>query len=271
VDIRGVRLLTGDKGDEAFMSSLLSGQEFDTVIDTVPSREHIELAFRHLNGRVEHYIICSSTGVYPPLRYVPADEEHPWREKTAVNFDWVCERDAYALSLWEEHGFPVTILRPTNIIGAGRVPIDLWGGRSVRYFKLMREGETVEIPGTGNTLVQPGCNEDLAAGFVCAVTCGAEIRGQTFILSCKRAITLDRYFEVAAQVLNSSSRAEHCPLEEILRRRPQEAEERWLRFLMEHMCFDISRAEDVLGYSPRFTAEQGIEMALRWCMDEGLL
>jgi len=123
VDIRGVRLLTGDKGDEAFMSSLLSGQEFDTVIDTVPSREHIELAFRHLNGRVEHYIICSSTGVYPPLRYVPADEEHPWREKTAVNFDWVCERDAYALSLWEEHGFPVTILRPTNIIGAGRVPI----------------------------------------------------------------------------------------------------------------------------------------------------
>jgi len=267
VDVRGARLLTGDKGDEAFMSSLLTGQEFDTVIDTVPTTEHVRLAYRHLNGRVEHYVMCSSTGVYPPLQYVPGDEDHPWREKTPVNFDWVCERDAYALALWDEHGFPTTILRPTNIIGAGRVPIDLWGGRSIRYFELMREGKTVEIPGSGNILVQPGCNDDLATAFVNAVTCGPEIQGEIFIISCKRAITLERYFETAKQVLNSSSRGEHCSLEEILRRRPKQAEERWLRFLMEHMCVDISKAENVLGYSPRFTAEEGIEIALKWCMD----
>lgn len=271
VDIRGTTLVTGDKGDHAFMSSLLSRQEFDAVIDTVPSVEHVALAHQLLAGRIEHYLMCSSTGTYPPLQYVPADEDHPWREKTSVNFDWVCKRDAYALRLWEEHAFPVTILRPTNIIGAGRIPIDLWGGRSILYFKLMQEGKTVEIPGSGNILVQPGCNDDLAAGFVNAVTSGPDVRGEIFILSCKRAITLDRYFDVAKQVLNSSSAAEHASLQEILQRRPDEAEDVWLRFLMEHMCFDITKAETMLGYSPGFSAEEGLERALKWCIDEGLL
>lgn len=271
VDIRAARHVTGDKGDEAFVSALLSSEAFDTVIDTVPSPEHIALAHKHLHGRIEHYLLCSSTGVYPPLQYLPADEDHPWREKTAVNFDWVCPRDAYALDLWEQHAFPVTILRPTNIIGAGRIPIDLWGGRSIHYFELMRQGETVEIPGSGNILVQPGCNDDLAAGFVNAVVRGEEICGETFILSCRRAITLDRYFDVAKDVLDSRSAAEHASLEQIVRKRPDEAEDMWLRFLMEHMCFDITKAQTMLGYAPRYSAEEGIELALRWCVDEGLL
>ena len=270
-DIRGVNLVTGDKGDEAFMSSLVTGREFDTVIDTVPSVEHIALAQKLLAGRIEHYLMCSSTGTYPPLQYVPADEDHPWREKTPINFYRVCERDAYALRLWEEDAFPVTILRPTNIIGAGRVPIDLWGGRSILYFKLMQRGDGVEIPGSGNILVQPGCNEDLAEGFVGAVTCGPQIRGEIFILSCKRAITLDRYFEVAKHVLRSNSAGEHVSAHEVLRRHPDEAKEASLRFLMEHMCFDTSKAAAMLSYFPHFSAQEGLEAALKWCLDEGLL
>ena len=271
VDIHGAKRVAGDKGDETFLASLVSSGEFDTVIDTVPTDEHIALAHKHLHGKIEHYLLCSSTGVYPPLQYVPADEDHPWREKTAVNFDWVCRRDAYALGLWEEHAFPVTILRPTNIIGAGRVPIDLWGGRSIRYFQLMRQGETVEVPGDGNILEQPGCSDDMATGFVNAVALGEEICGQTFILSCRRAITLNRYFEVVKDVLGSRSVPEHASLEEIVRKRPDEAEDVWLRFLMQHMCFDITKAQTMLGYAPRYSPEQGIEMALRWCVDEGLV
>ena len=271
VDLSGVDTKVGDKGDEDFMSELLDGREVDAVVDTVPSTAHLELARGLLQGRIEHYMMCSSTGVYPPLRYVPGDEEHPWRESTGVNFDWVCERDASALDLWRQRGFPVTILRPTNIIGTGRVPIDLWGGRSIHYFELMRAGETVEIPGDGDTLVQPACNEDLAAGFVGAVTAGEEIAGEVFILSSKRAITLDRYFEVARDVLGSRSKADHLSLPELLRRRPDEAEDRWLRFLMEHMCFDIGKAETMLGYSPHIAPEEGLEMAIKWCIDEGLL
>ena len=271
VPLDGVEFITGDKYDEDFYESVLAKRQFDVVIDSVPDMRDVELAHRHFGGRIEHYLICGSTGTFVPLLYLPGDENHPWREETPVNFYSQCRRDAHALSLWEQDAFPVSILRPTNIVGAGRVPLELWGNRNILYFRLMKEGKPVEIPGDGNVLLQAGCNDDLATAFVKAVGKGEEIAGEIFIISSKKAITLNRYFSAAKEILGSTSTAEHVPMEELLRRRPEVVSERWLTFLMEHMCFDISKAEALLGYAPRYSMEEGLEFALKWCTDEGLL
>ena len=270
VKTNGVEFIHGDKGDEDFIKSLAK-KDFDVVIDTVPQTEHVKLVYNYFNNRIEHYFICSSTGTFVPLRYIPADENHPWREETYVNFYWQSKRDAYALELWKEHNLPVTIFRPTNIIGPGRIPLELWGGRSILYFKRVKENRSVEIPVNGNILLQSGYNEDLADAFVKAVSKGEEISGEIFIISCKKAITLNRYFNVTKQVLKSTSQAEYVSTEEILRRHPNETTVKDLQFLIEHMCFDISKAEEMLGYSPKYSAEEGLIEALKWCLDEGLL
>jgi len=36
------------------------------------------------------------------------------------------------------------------------------------------------------------------------------------------------------------------------------------------MCFDIGKAERMLGYDPQFTGEQGLQQALAWALEEGL-
>ena len=41
------------------------------------------------------------------------------------------------------------------------------------------------------------------------------------------------------------------------------ADEIGLRFLAEHMCFDISAARRELGYEPRFSPEEAIESTAR--------
>jgi len=267
----GVEFIHGDKGDENFIKSLIAKKDFDVVIDTIPKAEHVKLAYSCFNNRIKHYFICSSTGTFVPLLYYPADENHPWREKTYVNFYRQSERDAYALKIWKEHKFPITIFRPTNIIGPGRIPLELWGGRNILYFKLMKEDKTVEIPVRGNILVQSGYNEDLASAFVKAISKGEEISGEIFIISCKKAITLARYFSVAKEVLKSASQVEYVSIEKILQRHPDETTEKGLQFLIEHMCFDIRKAEKILGYSPKYSAEEGLVKALEWCLDEGLL
>jgi len=266
-----VDLLTGDKGDRRCFETILSEREFDVVIDTRPTTEHVRLAFEHFTGRIEHYFMCGSTGTYTPLAYCPGDEDHPWREDTGLNLYWQSKRDAYALALWEEHGFPVTIFRPTNIIGKGRIPLELWGGRNVLYWKLVKESRPVEMPVSGNVLLQSGCNDDLATAFVNAVPKGQELSGEIFIISSKRAITLDRYLSVAKEVLHSRSPVEYLPIEQMCSRRSDAVVERGARFLIEHMCFDISKAEQHLGYAPGFTCEEGLVSALEWCLDEGLL
>ncbi|MFH0797113.1 MAG: NAD-dependent epimerase/dehydratase family protein [Candidatus Omnitrophota bacterium] len=269
VNLDGVEFIYGDKGNENFWKDLPGGN-FDVVIDTVPGMEDVKLAHRYFNGKIEHYFMCSSTGTFVPLRYLPADEDHPWREKTAVNFYPQCERDLFALKLYQEDGFPVTIFRPTNIIGAGRVPLELWGGRNIRYFQFLKEGKPVEVPGDGTTLVQSGCNDDLATAFVKGIPKGKEINGEIFIISCRKSVTLNRYLEVAKEVLKSSSPVEYFTIQEILSRRP-EVSPGGLRFLVEHMCFDISKVVSYLGYSPECTIEKGLEIALKWCIEEGIL
>ena len=149
VDLAGVELLTGDKDDEQFVQTLAAERQFDVVIDTMPFPNHIESALKNFGGKTEHYLMCSSTGVYVPLQYYPADEQHPWREKTPVNFHHKSVRDARALQMWEQDGFPVTIFRPTNIVGRGRIPLELWGGRNILYWKLVHQGKPGEIPVIG--------------------------------------------------------------------------------------------------------------------------
>jgi nucleoside-diphosphate-sugar epimerase len=271
VNTDGVEFISGDKGDEHFLKSVLAKKGFDIVIDTVPNTEHVKLAHKYFGDSIEHYFMCSSTGTYAPLQYLPADESHPWREETPVNFYSHSQRDEYALSLWQEDGFPVTVFRPTNIIGPGRIPLELWGGRNILYFQLMKQDKPVEIPVAGNVLVQSGHNDDLANAFVKGITKGDEISGEIFIISCKRAITFDQYFNTAKEVLGSASPVEYVSIEEIRRRHPEETSEGGLKFLVEHMCFDIGKAEEMLGYSPKYSTEQGLAKALEWCLDQDLL
>ena len=268
VSLDGIEFITGDKYDEDFYASELATREFDVIIDSVPFIADVELANKHFAGRIEHYFICGSTGSYTPLQYIPGDEKHPWREDTGVNFYEQCQRDARALEL---ENFPATIFRPTCICGTGRVPIETWGGRNPHYYQLMKAGEPLEIPGDGNVLLQAGCNDDLAAAFVSGVGKGDEIVGEIFNISARRALTLTQWFNAAKDILGSTSMPEYMSLEALCERRPDDASPRWTGFLMEHMCFDMRKAEDLLDYAPQHTMEAGLELALKWCMDEGML
>ena len=271
VDLAGVELLNGDKGDERCLQKLSEGREFDVIIDTVPTTEHVELAFKYFSGKIEHYFLCSSTGTYVPLQHCPADEGHPWRKKTPVNFFRQCLRDARALELYEQENFPVTIFRPTNIIGRGRIPLELWGGRNILYFEIMKESKTLEIPVSGKILLQSGYNDDLATAFVKAVSIGQEISGQIYNISSKKAITLDRYFGIAKDLLNSKSSVEYLTVDEIIERRGKDVSRKDLEFLVEHMCFDLSKAREDIGYNPEVSTEQGLVNSLEWCIEEGIL
>jgi nucleoside-diphosphate-sugar epimerase len=269
VDLSGIEFLVGDKYDEAFYESELATREFDVIIDSVPFMEDAVLAHKHFAGRIEHYFVCGSTGSYTPLQYIPGDENHPWREDTGINFFEQCERDAQLLAWREEDGFPATVFRSSCICGIGRCPIETWGGRNPHYYRLMKQNEPLEIPGDGKVLLQAGCNDDIAAAFVLGAGKGDEIAGEIFNISARRAVSLTHWFNTAKDILGSTSTAEYMSLEALCKRRPDDASARWTGFLMEHMAFDMTKAEEMLGYKPQYTMEQGLERALSWLLDAG--
>lgn len=270
VDLAGVEMIHGDKNDPEFMRSLGRRLQYDAVIDSVPSLGSIDLIRQHLPA-AENVFFCSSTGTFVPLLYMPADELHPWREQTPVNFYPQCCRDQAALDLYAKDGFPITIFRPTNIIGAGRVPLELWGSRDITFYRRLKAGEPISVPACEHILVQSGYNWDLASAFVLGLAKPEAVRGEIFIISCKRAITLGAYLKTAMDFLGSTSEVASVPPAELMRIYPEVTWKNRLDFLLEHMCLDISKAESILGYAPRKTASQGLVDALQWCLDSGLL
>ncbi|MDO9543306.1 MAG: NAD(P)-dependent oxidoreductase, partial [Kiritimatiellia bacterium] len=270
VDLGGVEMVYGDKNDESFIRDTVAKLDYNAVISSVPSINDVDLCHKYLK-KAENVFLCSSTGTFVPLRYFPADENHPWREKTPVNFWSQCIRDAHALELWEKEKFPASILRPTNIIGPDRVPLELWGSRNIDFFKKLKAGEIITIAPCENILLQSGYNADLAGAFVKALDYPDKVRGEIFIISCKKAIALGRYLQTAMEFLKSKSEIRQADPEELLKMYPGVKWENSLNFLLEHMCFDISKAEKTFGYSPEKTAEEGLVDALEWCEASGLL
>lgn len=270
VDLDGVERLAGDKKDDGFMARLGSRRDLDVVIDTVPTETDVHRYRQHFKA-IENFLFCGSTGKYVPLQYLPADEQHPWREPTGVNFFHQSQTDMAILDLWESDHFPGTLLCPTNIIGEGRIPLELWGGRNIDFFRMLKAGKPLRIAPCESIPIQSGYNWDLARAFAAAVDRPDAIRGETFIISCKRAIPLGRYLQTAMTHLGSASRITHAPAADLPALYPGIRWENGLRFLLEPMCFDIGKAERVLDYRPTHTTEQGLIKALEWCETEGQL
>ncbi|MDD2479071.1 MAG: NAD(P)-dependent oxidoreductase [Victivallaceae bacterium] len=270
VDLTGVEMLIGNKSDETFVRDKLAKMDIDVLIDSVPNIKNIESYSKYLK-QVKNFFFCSSTGTFVPLQYFPADEKHPWRDETAVNFYSQSVRDAYILELWKKEKFPGTIFRPTNIIGQGRVPLELWGARDIEFFRKLKRAETITIAPCEHIMVQSGYNWDLASAFVKAIDQPEAVRGEIFIISCKHAITLGQYLQTAIDFLGSKSNIEHCPAEKLKDIYPEVTMKFRMDFLLQPMCLDISKAEKTFGYAPTRTTQEGLIEALQWCKNTGLL
>lgn len=267
VDLRGVEMVTGDKTDPEFLRRVCAALPVDAVIDSVPNTALVE-EYHRCFVRVRNVLLCSSTGTFVPLQYFPADEFHPWRQENEVNFHHKIQCDRRALELFESDGFPVTIFRPTNIIGEGRVPLDLWGGRDIGFFRKLRNHETVEVPDCREILLQPGYNWDLASAFVKALEQPEAVPGEIFVISCARAIRLEQYLRCAMNFLNSRSVIRWIDADEFQKSHPEHT---GLPFLRQHMCFSVDKARHWLNYVPNCTAESGLKRALSWCIENGQL
>ncbi len=257
--------IRADKNQPESFRGLLSGLDADVVIDSAPSERCLGVLVEVMTGRIRHYLHCSSTGVYTPLRFIPATEEHPWREPTGINFMRKVELDAAALDAWQRVNFPATILRPTNIMGPGMAPIDTLGGRDPNFLSDVAAGKEVFLPNDGRALLQPVFVEDVAEAFALAVERPESI-GRIYNISCRHSVTLREYLSTVCSILGAAPEATCLTAEELLSRfeHTGRVSPAGLRFLCEHMCFDISRARKELGYEPTLSIEEATRRTIEW-------
>ena len=256
----GLERLQADKSNAADMARIFQAR-YDAVIDSVPTEASIDLVATHARG-LKRYIHCSSTGGYAPLPFVPGDETMPyayslggWKQKAVV--------DAKVMDLWCRSGFPATVLRPSYITGPGMVPLDNLGGRRKDFIPDVLNEVPLDLPNDGQALLHPVHVQDLAQAFLLAAQEPRSI-GQIYNICLDKAVPLSRYLEITAAALDRTVKINYMIVDAMLGKYGDAISEVGIRFLALHMCYDISKAREQLGYAPHCTTEEAIEETAAW-------
>ncbi len=259
-----IRQLVVDKDEPEAVRELLAAERAGVVIDTRPSVKSVENFCRYGSG-IRHYIHCSSTGGYAPLPFLPGDETAPYYRDHFPGGGWTEKFDVDTLVMDRFHrtGFPATVIRPCYITGEGMLPLDNLGGRRRDFLSDVKLEKILDLPENGLALLQPVEITDLASAFVLAAENARGI-GEVYNVTGDHAFTLVRYLELTAGVFGVGVRLNFMSVEAMLAKYGEAIDEPGLRFLTHHMCYTNAKARRDLGFSPRHTPEEAVELTARW-------
>jgi nucleoside-diphosphate-sugar epimerase len=265
------RLYTCDVKDRPAFSAILKEGQWDVVIDTIMSDADLEFAVPLLDKRIQQFLHTGSVGVYGGVNRIPAREcENLVEHDATYQFNGKLREDNVLMNAFNDTGFPATSLRASCIYGPGDVPLDGWGGRSVYFFELLRDGAEIPIAGWGNYLLHAGHVHDLGRAFGDAMENPISI-GRIYNIAGPFAMTVNEYVKDIAEAMGVAANIKHVDPDHILKTYSKHTKKRGLDILCQHMCCDTRRAKDDLNWSPAISFKDGIAENLDWMSTQGMI
>ncbi|GIP16849.1 hypothetical protein J40TS1_24910 [Paenibacillus montaniterrae] len=208
---KGVKIIQADIQNEEQVAQLIENEQFDVVADFIafhPSQ--VERDFRLFRGKTKQFIFISSASAYQtPLSDYRVTEGTPlsnpyWeysRNKIA------CEE--YLIKQYRDHGFPITIVRPSHTYDERSIPLGVHGRRgSWQVAKRMLENKPVIIHGDGTSLWTMTHNSDFAKGFI-GLMGNIHAIGESVHITSDETVTWNQIYQTIADALGVKLNAVH--------------------------------------------------------------
>jgi nucleoside-diphosphate-sugar epimerase len=278
-------LVPGDVRDTALLESVVPGHEIvfhlasahlevnkpDSYFEEVNVEAVGRLVEICRQNRVGRFVHCSSVGVFGALKRLPADES------TECNPDIAYERTKLAgeeVVRGSAGDLDYVVLRPAWVYGPRC-------NRTLKLLQAVKRKKFIKV-GFKKTLRHPIYILDMLAAFESAASV-PEASGQTLIIGADEAVLLDELIEEVQEAVGTRIRPITVPLT-IMYPACLAAELVWgaigkeppfsrrsLKFFTESSAFDISRARDVLQFSPKTGLAEGLAATARQFSSEGVL
>ena len=115
-----VRVIHGDRQDRDNFETKVGAENWDAVIDMISfNADDASSAIRACQGRVGHFVHCSTVMTYgPPFSGINLPETAPLQGTSGYGLNKV-EADNILLEAFKNDGFPVTIFKPSYTHGPG--------------------------------------------------------------------------------------------------------------------------------------------------------
>jgi dTDP-glucose 4,6-dehydratase len=217
----------------------------DVMQTNVGGTAHILDACRG-SSALERLVLTSTSEVYGTAQYVPIDEKHPLRGQSPYAATKI-GADALGESYHRSFGLPVAILRPFNTFGPRQsaraiIPTIISQALTRPVVKLGRLDPRRDL-----TYVK-----DTVQGFVSIAGCDAAL-GRTVNVGRGEDVSIGELVEQIGRLLGRTLEVQT----ENQRVRPAGSE-------VERLLAGTSLAQDLWGWKPAYTLEQGLEETIAW-------
>jgi nucleoside-diphosphate-sugar epimerase len=283
----GVEIVLGDVRDAKSLQRAVNGinRVFHTA--AVYRKENVsrtEMLETHVQGTrnlleasikagVRLFVHCSTTGVHGDIKHPPANEESPFAPGDHYQRS-KAEGERVVLEYMRESGLPIVVFRPGGIYGPG----DL---RFLKLFKAIKAGRFAMI-GSGEVRNQLIYIDDLIDGILLCATTERAI-GNVYILTGNQPMTLNQLAHTVAEVLDVRPTRKHIPFAPVYLAalacemicRPfgidPPLHRRRVKFFSNMRWFDISKAQEHLGFEPKIDLRTGLGRTAKWYQEQGFL
>jgi nucleoside-diphosphate-sugar epimerase len=256
----GVKTIAGDRKDHAGLRDRLRGQRFDGIVDVTYAPTlgpDVAALVDALEGR-PHVILVSTARVYDHALPIPYSEDTPrglyWgdyaRHKIAA--------EDILLARHREAGLPVTIVRPTHVMG----PLNTRNNETFFMDRIWR-GRPVLVPGHGGWLRQFGHVEDLADAMA-AILGDPRSHGQAYNVTGEETVTQAGFVELIAEIMGRPVTFRH--IDPALVKRDGAAGPVFGQNLVYdcHAVHTTHKLRLELGIRPRYTLASGLAQTWAW-------
>ncbi|RXZ82525.1 SDR family oxidoreductase [Paenibacillaceae bacterium] len=207
----GVNIIQADINDEEQVAKLIEDLAFDVVADFIAFQPaQLERDYRLFKDKTKQFMFISSASAYQtPLSDYRITEGTPlsnpyWeysRNKIA------CEE--YLMTQYRDHGFPITIVRPSHTYDERSIPLGVHGSKgSWQVAKRMLENKPVIIHGDGTSLWTMTHNSDFAKGFI-GLMGNIHAIGESVHITSDESVTWNQIYQIIADTLGVKLNAVH--------------------------------------------------------------
>ena len=195
----GVRVITGDRGNEAAFEAAMQQERFDAAIDMICFNADQAASSIRAFRRVQQFVMCSTVCTYGvAYDWFPTTEDHPLRPTIDYGRNKAAA-DALFLEAFERDRFPVTIIKPSTTYGPrmGLLRQVAW---EFGWIDRVRKGKPILVCGDGNAIHQFLHVDDAAPAFA-GVLGKPQCIGQTYNLVDRGYRTWEQYHRTAMKVI----------------------------------------------------------------------
>ena len=265
----GVKLIKGDIYDESATAELLKDYEFDCVCDFIGfDVEAVKRDYRLFANKTKQYMYISSASAYnKPCRDYRITEgtalANPYWEYSRNKI--ICER--FLMDMYEQNGFPVTIIRPSHTYDERNVPLGVHGKNgSWQVIKRMLAGKPVIIHGDGTSLWTMTFNEDFAKGFI-GLMGNPHALGEAFQITSDESLTWNQIYATIADALGVELNAYYVPSQFLANISDYDFTGSLLGDKSNSVVFDNSKLKKAVpDFKCTIRFEQGIRRTINYCL-----